>query len=595
MNRSSRQCGIVLACVLVAACSNSGSGGSSGSSSSSSSGGSSSSSSGGGVLLGNTPVLDYLSPYASADSSGNILLLTLVDPNNGFKSAPQVLATSTQTTLAKLNYLGTFDAQTSLQQHTRPNLYYYASSGALFGVNLHTTIGAAAAQQLGNMSNLSATAVCSINSLSDNLATAHVRIYYSLIGPSNSCTGSDLTSFYVGNDATATTAPTAIPASGEILDITQFHSPSTGITSAAVVREDNGELLYVDGNFQNPQTIQAAGAATPVIIPVIVDSNAFRVVLAGPVPGTSSTGIYTVEADGSVNPLLTNPPGTAYSSAIAAPNHTLYALFSPLPPGGAFSASSSFVYQIDETKATAPAQVYSSNNAIGGFRAYSSGLVTLESVPETAAPTKLDQVVYYEAFPVAGVVFAPKQIDNAGPAAVVGFSGVNGNLLLYNVRQSPVPSGTPGQLASTAKIASVSPVQIVSTQAAGTSWFGTGEIVNRDLSSDSQDGLQYVAQTYNLQQRDGSDPGMDSFFAFPASNLAQGNYTGISLGSVDYGSSVVGVNARGVTNREDVGLGELAVTYSKGSAAVNDVYGFDDFDDLGAQITNTPSVNEITY
>ena len=593
---SSRKLGIAVCCalglplVLATACSGGGSGGAS---SGSSSGGSGSSSSGGGGL-GSTPVLDYLLPYASADTSGNISQLTLVDPNNSFKNTPQVLSISTQTTLAKLNYLGTFDAASSMVQHTRPNLYYYLSGGALFAINLHTPAGSAQATQLGNMSNLTPSAVCSINSLSDNLATSHVRVYYSLAGPSANCAGSDLTSFYVGSDATTATAPTAITASGEILDITLYRTPATSIAAAALVREANGELLYTDGNFQNAKTLQAAGAQ----VPTILDSNSLRVVLAGPIPGGTGNGIYSVEADGSVNPLLTAPAGLLYFSSALAANHTLFAAFGPpsniAGSSGLTASSASRIYSIDETRATAPALAYSSSNPIGAFRWLSSGLVTLEGVPETASPSLIDQVLDYEAFQGSGTA-VPLQIDNEGPTAVVALSDVSGNLLLFNVRQTKPPSGTPGQLTSTAKIASVATAQVVSTQAAGTSWIGLGEIVSRDLTSDSEGGTLDTSQVYNLQQRDSADPGKDSFFAFPASSLAQGTYTGTALGSVDYGSSVIGVSARGLTAREDTGLGELAVTYAKGAPAVNDVFGYDDYNNIGLQITNTPSVNEVTY
>lgn len=583
MHSSSRMLGIAACCALAAACSGGGSGGS---------GGSSSGSSSGGVSFGNTPVLDYLLPYASADSSGNITQLSLVDPNGGFKSAPQVLTLSSQTTLAKLNYLGSFNASASMVEHTRPNLYYYVSGGALFGVNLRTTLGAARSSQLGNMSNLTPAAVCSINSLGDNVATNHLRIYYSLAGPTANCAGSDLSSFYVGSDATAATAPTTIGASGEILDITLYRNPATGVAAAALIREANGELLYTDGNFQNAKTIQAAGALAPTIL----DNNSFRVVLAGPIPGGATIGIYSVEADGSVNTLLTAPAGTTTFSSVAAPNHTLYAAFGPPLSGGTAlqAGSASRIYGIDETRATAPTLLYSSSNPIGAFRAFSTGLVTLEGVPETANPTLIDQVLNYEAFQ-GGTTGVPVQIVNEGASAVVSLADVSGSLLLYNVRQTTLPAGTPGQLGSTAKIASVATAQVVSTQALGTSWFGLGEIVNRDLTSNSLGGALYVAQAYNLQQRDSTDAGKDSFFVFPAANLAQGNYAGIAQGSVDYGTSVIGVTARGQTAREDTGLGELAVTYAKGAAAVNDVYAYDDFNNLGAQLTNTPAVSEATY
>jgi len=484
-------------------------------------------------------------------------------------------------------------------QHTRPNLYYYASNGSLFGVNLRVQPGAAQAQQLGNMTSLSAIAVCSINSASDNVATSHVRIYYSLADSSGLCTGSDLTSYYIGSDAGATTTPTQIPVSGNILSITQFRSPSTSIASGAVVLEEDGEVAYVDGNYQNAKVIQAAGALAPVVL----DSNDFFVVLAGPIPGTSSNGIYSVGNTGTVTPLLNAPAGDPYYfSAVSAPNHTLYAAFgsAAVSAGGYLASSASVIYQIDETGAAAPGQVYNSTNPISAFRIFPSGVVTLEGVPETATPTAIDQVVYYSAFAGSGPtqnIPAPVVIDNAGSSAAVTLSFTNGNLLLYDVRQKILPSGTASQLGVTAKIASVatSPAQVVSTQAQGTSWFGLGEIVNRDLTSNSQGGQEFVAQVYNLQQRDGSDAGKDSFFAFSAANLGQGNYTGAALGSVDYGSGVISVAARSLTAREDTALGAVAVTYTKGAAALNDVISVDDFNNVATQITNTSSVNEIVY
>ena len=577
MKSISRSLGIGFACAVAAGCSGGGSG---------------SSGSSGPAPLGNTPVLDYLLPYASADATGNISQLALLN-SNGF-STPEYIAISTQAALAKLNYLGTFDAQTELVQHTRPNLYYYASNGNLFGVNLRVQPGAAQAQQLGNMSNLTAAAVCSINSASDNVATGHVRIYYSLADSSGLCTGSDLTSYYIGN-----TAPTQIPASGNILSITQFRSPSTSIASGAVVLEEDGEVAYVDGNYQNAKVLQAAGALAPVVL----DSNDFFVVLAGPIPGTSSNGIYSVGNTGTVTPLLSAPAGDPYYfSAVSAPNHTLYAAFGPtaVSAGGYLATNASVIYQIDETATAAPGQVYSSTNPISAFRAFPSGVVTLEGVPETDTPTAIDQVVYYSAFAGSGptqIITAPVVIDDAGNSAVVTFSFTNGNLLLYDVRQKILPSGTASQLGVTAKIASVatSPAQVVSTQAQGTSWFGLGEIVNRDLTSNSQGGQEFVAQVYNLQQRDGSDAGKDSFFAFSVANLGQGNYTGTALGSVDYGSGVINVAARSLTAREDTALGAVAVTYTKGAAALNDVISLDDFNNVATQITNTPSVNEIVY